>query len=254
MTIRWFGHQDTQINIDFIMQSLFVRCVVVGIFLFTATDSSISDKNDHDEHNNHPQHPHRKAMSLNHDHKGFIPNLFIVGAQKAGSSSLFELLTAHPLLMKGIHKEPHFFDNDKEYPKGVDYYKSTFFPISKSGGNPKERFIDGTPMLHKEYVWRRIADGLDPYVQLSYLKFIVILREPVARDFSWFSHQLKEQVFLGLPFDDIQTMKEKTTNVFNLGKKNKTMTEDQMELFEKTFRGQYVDQLIAFTKVSGGCG
>jgi hypothetical protein len=126
--------------------------------------------------------------------QGSLPTIFIVGAQKAGSSSLFELMVGHPLLLKGIHKESHFFDGDREYEKGKEFYSSTYFPLRKSGDNPKERFLDGTPMLHKEYVWDRIKETLEPYVQLSSLRFIAILREPVARDLSWHMHYTREQV------------------------------------------------------------
>ena len=126
--------------------------------------------------------------------QGALPTIFIVGAQKAGSSSLFELMIGHPFLLKGIHKETHFFDGDREYAHGEEYYSSTYFPLRKSGDNPKERFIDGTPMLHKTYVWERIKETLEPFVQLSSLRFIAILREPVARDLSWHMHNTREQV------------------------------------------------------------
>ena len=178
---------------------------------------------------------------------GFLPNIFIVGGQKCGSSSLFELLMKHPLLSKGTHKEPHFFDGENEYKKGLEYYTETFFPNRKGeDNNPRQRFMDGTPIFHKPIVWERIYNSLVPYVQCAGLKFIVLLREPVARDLSWYSHQTREQIFLGEPFADIQTLQEKAGHVFTT---KKTLTEEEQELFEKTFRGQYVDQLEAFTKV-----
>ena len=178
---------------------------------------------------------------------GFLPNIFIVGGQKCGSSSLFELLMKHPFLSKGTHKEPHFFDGENEYKKGIDYYSTTFFPNRKGeDNNPRQRFMDGTPIFHKPIVWERIYSSFVPYVQCAGLKFIVLLREPVARDLSWYSHQTREQIFLGEPFADVLTLKEKASHVFTT---KKTLTEEEQELFDKTFRGQYVDQLEAFTKV-----
>ena len=64
--------------------------------------------------------------------QGALPTIFIVGAQKAGSSSLFELMIGHPFLLKGIHKETHFFDGDREYAHGEEYYSSTYFPLRKA--------------------------------------------------------------------------------------------------------------------------
>jgi hypothetical protein len=36
---------------------------------------------------------------------GYLPEVYIIGAQKSGSSSLHEMLLQHPLLLKGFHKE-----------------------------------------------------------------------------------------------------------------------------------------------------
>jgi len=59
---------------------------------------------------------------------GNLPSIFILGAQKGGSSSLFEFLLEHPTLCKGDHKEPHFFDDWKVYgwKVGACHVYSTF--------------------------------------------------------------------------------------------------------------------------------
>ena len=49
---------------------------------------------------------------------GFVGNLFIVGAQKGGTGSLYSYLEAHPQLARGDIKEIHFFDREKRYTKG----------------------------------------------------------------------------------------------------------------------------------------
>src|SRR5215210_1669165 len=40
-----------------------------------------------------------------------IPNLFIVGAAKCGTTSLYEYLNEHPDIYMCPVKEPHFFSN-----------------------------------------------------------------------------------------------------------------------------------------------
>lgn len=40
----------------------------------------------------------------------FAPNWVIIGAQKCGTTSLFELLSQHPQATRGGRREPHFFD------------------------------------------------------------------------------------------------------------------------------------------------
>src|SRR5215216_4971009 len=39
-----------------------------------------------------------------------MPNFFIVGAQKAGTTSLYHYLNQHPQVYMSPHKEPHFFE------------------------------------------------------------------------------------------------------------------------------------------------
>ncbi|RLA93238.1 MAG: hypothetical protein DRG83_21265, partial [Deltaproteobacteria bacterium] len=40
------------------------------------------------------------------------PNLFVVGAMKAGTTSLYYLLKQHPQIYMSPVKEPHFFSKD----------------------------------------------------------------------------------------------------------------------------------------------
>lgn len=42
--------------------------------------------------------------------KLFAPNWVIIGAQKCGTTSLYDYLSQHPQAMKGKRREPHFFD------------------------------------------------------------------------------------------------------------------------------------------------
>ena len=39
-----------------------------------------------------------------------MPNFFIVGAQKAGTTSLYHYLNQHPQVYMSPRKEPHFFE------------------------------------------------------------------------------------------------------------------------------------------------
>ena len=45
-----------------------------------------------------------------------MPNFFIVGAQKAGTTSLYHYLNQHPQVYMSPRKEPHFFEGmDSEF-------------------------------------------------------------------------------------------------------------------------------------------
>ncbi len=53
-----------------------------------------------------------------------LPNFLIIGAQKAGTTSLASYLAAHPDVIAPKWKEVHFFDLN--YARGVEWYRSHF--------------------------------------------------------------------------------------------------------------------------------
>ncbi len=58
-----------------------------------------------------------------------MPNFLIIGAAKGGTTSLYELLKEHPqVTFSKKTKEPGFFSNDTQYPRGLDWYVETYYP------------------------------------------------------------------------------------------------------------------------------
>ena len=53
-------------------------------------------------------------------------NFFCIGAQKAGTTTLHDVLNMHPDIYLPPNKEAHFFNVDESYSKGLDYYYSNF--------------------------------------------------------------------------------------------------------------------------------
>ena len=53
-------------------------------------------------------------------------NLFIVGAPKAGTTSLHHYLKEIPEILMSKRKEPDFFSLDQNYTKGIEWYESLF--------------------------------------------------------------------------------------------------------------------------------
>jgi len=54
-----------------------------------------------------------------------IPNFIIVGAMKAGTSSLSRYMNSHPEIYIP-EEEIHFFNDDKKYSKGIKEYLKSF--------------------------------------------------------------------------------------------------------------------------------
>lgn len=116
-----------------------------------------------------------------------LPNFFILGATKAGTTSLYEYLSKHPKIYLSQVKEPQFFCHDLLFNKGLDYYCDSFF--SQSEGYPLRG--EATPhYIYYEKAARRIHENL----RCNDLKFIVILRDPVQRAYSLYLNMLHEGV------------------------------------------------------------
>lgn len=106
------------------------------------------------------------------------PDFLIVGAQKSGTSSLFQILNQHSKISGAILKEIHFFDNDKNFPcKDLSAYHLYFpFPNQVPKGN---LIFEATPKyLFKPEVAKRV------YEYNPDMKIIICLRNPVERALS----------------------------------------------------------------------
>ena len=127
-----------------------------------------------------------------------LPNFLIVGAQKAGTTSVYEYLSQHPDVFMSTPKEPHFFTYmTGDAPSGghhspfykpqrrvteVHEYESLF-----ANANGALAIGEASPSyLYSPHVAERIS-GIIPDS-----KIIAILRNPVERAFSNF--QMNERL------------------------------------------------------------
>jgi hypothetical protein len=106
-----------------------------------------------------------------------LPNFLVVGAQKAGTTSLHHYLQAHPDIYLPAKKETKFFIHDRYYSKGIAFYEDTYF--SEWGGEAAVGEVD-PDYMYFEQALPRIGRHLD----LTALKLIFIFRNPVDRAFS----------------------------------------------------------------------
>lgn len=110
----------------------------------------------------------------------FMPDFMIVGAQKAGTTSLYAYLTQHPQILSAKEKEVHFFDLN--YDRGIEWYASQF-PIARQHGSITG---EATPYyLFHPCVPKRI------YNLFPKIKLIVLLRDPVSRAISHYYHEVR---------------------------------------------------------------
>ncbi len=57
---------------------------------------------------------------------GALPNLIVIGAQKCGTSVLHYYLSLHPEVSMSKPKELNFFIEERNWPRGVDWYAAHF--------------------------------------------------------------------------------------------------------------------------------
>lgn len=99
-------------------------------------------------------------------------NFFIVGAQKAGTSALYNYLCDHPQLSLSRRKELHFFDNED-----IDWSNPPYERLEEDMGRPSERICgEATPIT---MYWPKAIERLHAYDPNA--KLIAILRHPTFR-------------------------------------------------------------------------
>ncbi|MCB0429371.1 MAG: sulfotransferase domain-containing protein [Flavobacteriales bacterium] len=107
-----------------------------------------------------------------------LPNVVVIGAQKAGTTTLYEWLATHPGIYLAPSKEVHFFDRDANYNQGPEWYEQHF-----SGAAGYRVVGEVTPdYMQYDYVPGRMFKVLGPQVKL-----VMLLRNPVARAYSQFN-------------------------------------------------------------------
>ncbi|MFN4298140.1 MAG: sulfotransferase domain-containing protein [Thermaurantimonas sp.] len=105
----------------------------------------------------------------------------IIGAQKSGTSTLYEWLRAQHGIVPSIEKELHYFDF--HYQKGKEYYLSRF--ENREGA----LLLEASPMyLFHPHVPKRM------HAQFSDAKLIVLLRNPVDRAWSQYRMNVRRGI------------------------------------------------------------
>lgn len=112
-----------------------------------------------------------------------LPTFIVIGAMKAGTSSLAHYLAHHPQVFMTSPKEPSFFDPDHNWGRGLEWY-AKLFERAGSARALGEASTTYTRAPHVKGVPRRIATTL-PGVKLIYL-----VRHPVVRIQSMYVYHL----------------------------------------------------------------
>ena len=145
-----------------------------------------------------------------------LPNFFIVGAPKAGTTSLYRYLKQHPQIYMSPVKEPSYFASEIQIENLCEAFKRH---VRRQSPHLREYVDDGKPpdpyawlvlnsedyetLFHRvkdekaigeatvSYLWSETAAG-NIHRRIPDAKIVMILRDPAERAFSHYMHQLSE--------------------------------------------------------------
>lgn len=165
-----------------------------------------------------------------------LPDFIIIGAQRCGTTSLFNYLARHPQAAPARRKEVHFFDLN--YEKGIRWYGEQF-PPRRAG---QTLAFEASPYyLFHPQVPKRVRGCV------TSAKLIVLLRNPIDRAYSHY-HWAVTQRCETMPFETaIEREGERLR-----GERERLLLDGGYysfphQHFSYRSRGIYIDQLLAWT-------
>jgi hypothetical protein len=116
-----------------------------------------------------------------------LPDFVVVGAQKAGTSSLYGQLAAHPSVIPALRKEVHFFDRPRApLARYRDWFPTVDALARVAARTGRGITGEATPYyLCHPAVPRRLREAV-PEVRV-----IAVLRDPVGRAVSGYHHAVR---------------------------------------------------------------
>ncbi len=122
---------------------------------------------------------------------GRLPDFLIIGAAKAGTTTLYRRLQRHPQVFMPDDKEPEFFLD--RWDRGIEWYRGLFADAERDRvcGEASTNYSCGTFHTSMETAARRMAD------LLGEVKLIYIMRHPVDRAYAFYREQIKTAQLIG---------------------------------------------------------
>ncbi|MBO7447902.1 sulfotransferase domain-containing protein [bacterium] len=178
--------------------------------------------------------------------KRILPSFIIIGAQRCGTTSLYDYLSHHPQIIPSPVKELFYFDD--YYTRPIEWYKS-FFPTKKEQEKLERDLVasvitgEASPSyFFHPYAAKRIKETLPQ------IKLILVLRDPIERAYSHYNH-IKRLNREPLSFEEaIEKEQERITPDIEKLAKDEFYKADQRRDYSYLTRGYYAKQLKEWFK------
>jgi hypothetical protein len=106
------------------------------------------------------------------DPRGALPNLVVIGAQKCGTSGLHYILGTHPEISMSTPKELNFFIGERNWSRGVGWYREHFDPEASVRGESSPNYTTYPHHLGVPERMHEVVPGA---------KLIFLVRDPLER-------------------------------------------------------------------------
>lgn len=121
--------------------------------------------------------------------KRILPDFFIAGVQKAGTTSLYSYMAQHPQILPALKKEIYYFA--ERFTRGQRWYRS-HFPTRRERDALSAQL--GLPVLTGEstpyYIYHPLALQRI-HAMIPQARLVILLRNPTERAYSHYNHAVK---------------------------------------------------------------
>jgi Sulfotransferase domain len=118
-----------------------------------------------------------------------LPGFLIVGAQRAGTTTMHRVLSQHPGVLKPVlHKEVHYFDD--AYERKLGWYRAHFPLVARARWIERSRGIAPVAFEASPYYMFHPLAGERIAHDLPDVKLLVLVRDPVERAHSAHAHEV----------------------------------------------------------------
>ena len=174
-----------------------------------------------------------------------LPDFYILGGQKCGTTSRFMYLTRHPAILSPNAKDIRFFD--KYFFKGINWYRINFPSKSRKS------------LLRKSFKHVLTGEGTERYFDhphapqrikqvTPHAKFIILLRNPIERSYSHYK-MISRRHAESLPFEKVIQEEDRIISLYQKMIDDPSYYSDIYFRHGYLHRGIYVDKIKHWMEV-----
>ncbi|AHE97597.1 sulfotransferase [Thioalkalivibrio paradoxus ARh 1] len=196
------------------------------------------------QHFREARHQARYLRRMHLGDPGVLPDFLLIGAMKAGTTSLYDYVRQHPGKLPATTKEIQYFNSPRHQRQGERWHRAQFptrARIDRTSEQLGYRALTGeaTPQMHLPS-YAPLAAELVPDARI-----VMILRDPVSRAYShyrhWYRHSLRfpKESF----WEALQREGERVTRELERLVRDRGLRPEQALRYSSQTRGRYADQM-----------